>query len=61
MTPLTELSVNGQGLQHAIEQYERRLIQSALAANTGHKGRTAAQLCVDPKTLYRKMKLYGIR
>lgn len=52
--------VNGQGLQQAVSQFERRLIRHALTANAGHKGHTAAYLRVDPKTLYRKIKQYGL-
>lgn len=58
--PFTELNTNRIGLQHAVEQFERQFIQHVLAANAGHKGQTAAQLQVDPKTLYRKIKQYEL-
>jgi transcriptional regulator with PAS, ATPase and Fis domain len=44
-----------------LEQLEREYVQSVLDSNRGHKGKTAKALDIDPKTLYNKMKLWGIR
>lgn len=39
---------------------EKRFILNALNQNRWHKGKTAAALKIDPKTLYTKMKKFGI-
>jgi PAS domain S-box-containing protein len=44
----------------SLEEMERRAIRDVLAANAGHRADTARQLGIDPSTLYRKMKRYGI-
>jgi transcriptional regulator with PAS, ATPase and Fis domain len=44
----------------ALERSEVATIRSALERNRGHRGRTAAELGIDPSTLWRKMKRYGI-
>lgn len=38
-----------------LEQLEQQYIQAVLAANDGHRGRTARILGLDPKTLYNKL------
>ena len=44
----------------SLEEAERLLIQAALAYNQGNRARTARQLGLGRKTLYRKMAAYGI-
>ncbi|MCX7948678.1 MAG: sigma-54 dependent transcriptional regulator [Treponemataceae bacterium] len=44
-----------------IEDIEREHILKVLKEVGGHRGRAAALLGVDPKTLYRKLQSYGIR
>lgn len=39
---------------------ERQAIAEALSANNGHRRRTAEALGIDPSTLWRKMKKYGM-
>jgi DNA-binding NtrC family response regulator len=47
-------------LKVLMEDYERRLILSALAVSRGHQRRAAASLGVLPTTLLEKMKRLGI-
>ncbi len=48
------------GLAQAMDIQEKRFILNALNQNRWHKGKTAAALKIDPKTLYAKMKKFGI-
>ncbi len=48
------------GLQTTIEAFEKQYIARILEQNDWHRGKTAAFLCIPPKTLYRKMKKYGM-
>lgn len=48
--PLAEI------VQHAIEQLEKTVITSMLAATRGNKSEAARLLKIDYKTLYRKLK-----
>jgi PAS domain S-box-containing protein len=47
-------------LQERISHCEKTAIQHSLALHQWHRGRTAAALGIDRKTLYTKMKSYGI-
>ncbi|MBN2126664.1 MAG: sigma 54-interacting transcriptional regulator [Deltaproteobacteria bacterium] len=47
-------------LRKAKETFERRCILEALQQNRWHKGKAAAALRIDPKTLYIKMKKIGL-
>ena len=49
-----------QTLQMQVEAFEKKLLSEALASNNWHRGRTAAQLRVDRKTLFNKIKRYGL-
>jgi DNA-binding NtrC family response regulator len=49
------------GLKTLLEDYERALILSALAAAGGHQRRAAKALGLLPSTLSEKMKRLGIR
>jgi DNA-binding NtrC family response regulator len=51
--------VNASG--KAKEAVEKQLILETLAKTHWHQGKAASLLGVDPKTLYNKMKGYGIR
>jgi two-component system response regulator HydG len=48
-------------LRTALEEFEKQLILEALEQNQGHKGKTAAMLGIDRKTLYTKLKKYGVQ
>jgi len=52
---LTGLSFNA-----AVEAFEKHLLAHALAHNAGHQSRTSDMLQIPPKTLYRKMRKYGL-
>ena len=47
-------------IQRATEDIEKKLILQALKENSWNQQKSATALGVDPKTLYRKMKDYGI-
>ena len=44
----------------SLEEMERRLIEQALDENRGHRRRAARQLGISERTLYRKLKDYGL-
>jgi transcriptional regulator with PAS, ATPase and Fis domain len=46
-------------LYSAIEVFEKRFILNALNQNQWRRGKVAAMLGIDPKTLYTKMKKIG--
>ncbi len=45
-------------LMQAVEEFEKEYIARIIAINRGQKGKTAAMLDIDRKTLYRKLKKY---
>ena len=47
-------------LRDAVENFEKRYIHQVLSLNQGQKGKTAEALNIDRKTLYIKMKKYGL-
>jgi DNA-binding NtrC family response regulator len=47
-------------LRPAVEEFEKQFLRNALAQNDGCKTSTAAMLGIDRKTLYSKLKKYGI-
>ena len=47
-------------LDETLKKQEKRFILNALNQHRWHKGKTAAALKIDPKTLYTKMKKFGI-
>jgi len=52
--------VNEGPLRSRFKDSEAVIIKAALKRNRGHRGKTAAELGIDPSTLWRKMKLLGI-
>jgi DNA-binding NtrC family response regulator len=48
-------------LKSLVEEYERRLIESALIKSDGNQRRAAAALGLLPTTLHEKMKRLGLR
>jgi PAS domain S-box-containing protein len=48
-------------LRRATNDFEKRLILEALNQNRWHRGKVAAALKIDPKTLYVKMKKVGLQ
>jgi transcriptional regulator with PAS, ATPase and Fis domain len=44
-----------------LENIEKKAIEEALVNHAGNRTATAKQLAIDPSTLYRKMKRYGIK
>lgn len=47
-------------LKSLVDAYERRLIESALAATAGNQRQAAARLGLLPTTLHEKMKRLGL-
>jgi len=47
--------------EDSIEEMEIRAIRNALEKSGGHRGRAARILGINPSTLWRKMKRYGIK
>lgn len=56
----TKDSRNPQNLRAAMEEFEKQFILDVLKQNLGHRGKTAAALGIDRKTLYTKLKKYGV-
>jgi transcriptional regulator with PAS, ATPase and Fis domain len=50
----------GMPLQNQMEAFEKTLLSEALAMNRWHQGMTSEKLCIDRKTLFNKMKRYGL-
>ncbi len=50
----------GRNLKTLVEEYERHLIQAALAETAGNQRRAAASLGLLPTTLHEKMKRLGL-
>jgi PAS domain S-box-containing protein len=50
----------GQSLSQTMARFERTVIEKCLEAHRWHRGQTAAALKVDRKTLFIKMKAYGL-
>jgi len=56
-TPAAAAAASAEG---SLEVMERQHIVSTLRQVGGHRGKAAALLGIDPKTLYRKLLSYGI-
>ena len=59
MSELALKNVNGT-LKELVREFERELIESALAASAGNQRRAAASLGLLPTTLHEKMKRLGL-
>ena len=55
-----DLEYDALDLRQAIDEFEKRYIVKMLGQNQDHKGKAAAALNIDTKTLHRKMKKYQI-
>jgi DNA-binding NtrC family response regulator len=51
----------GRPLKEMLEDYERSLVNAALASSGGHQRRAAAALGILPSTLHEKMKRLGLK
>jgi transcriptional regulator with PAS, ATPase and Fis domain len=56
---LSEFDTDG-GLRKAMDAFERQYLVKVLDRNRWHRGKTSSVLRLPPKTLYRKMKKYGL-
>lgn len=52
--------ISAQNLRQAVSEFEKKIILKTLHKNKWHRGKSASKLGIDPKTLYRKMRRYGI-
>jgi DNA-binding NtrC family response regulator len=59
MSDLALKNLNG-NLKELVRDFERQLIESALAASAGNQRRAAASLGLLPTTLHEKMKRLGL-
>lgn len=50
----------GMSLAERVNAHERMIIESCLIRNRWHRGRTAASLGIDRKTLYTRIKAHGL-
>jgi len=51
---------DAQHLRFAVEAFEKQFLRDALAQNHGCKVKTADMLGIDGKTLYTKLRKYGM-
>ena len=59
MSEVALKNVNG-SLKDMVREFERQLIEAALAASAGNQRRAAASLGLLPTTLHEKMKRLGL-
>lgn len=59
--PGETFQTEGLSFNQAVAAFEQSLIARALAQHNGHKGKTSQALRIPPKTLYRKIKQYGLK
>ena len=59
MSEVALKNVNG-SLKDMVREFERQLIEAALAATAGNQRRAAASLGLLPTTLHEKMKRLGL-
>ena len=59
-SPLKDDEIRDEGLRQLVEGYERDMIQAALERNRWNRTKTAAMLKINRKTLFKKIKLYGL-
>ena len=57
---VAEAGQKSRNLRMAVEEFEKQFITETLEQNRGHRGKTAAMLGIDRKTLYTKLKKYGV-
>jgi DNA-binding NtrC family response regulator len=55
-----EIAVANQALQEILEAFEKQVLLKALEQHRWHKVQTAQTLGIGRKTLYRKMKQFGL-
>jgi DNA-binding NtrC family response regulator len=53
-------TAEGLTLEAALEAFERRFLQAALAKNHGNRTRTAAMLGLTPRSIFNKIKKYKL-
>jgi DNA-binding NtrC family response regulator len=57
---MSELALKNASLKDLVKEFERQLIEEALAASAGNQRRAAASLGLLPTTLHEKMKRLGL-
>lgn len=58
--PVENLSLSSHGLKSLMESYEKRLILGVLDKNKWRRQQSAAELNINRKTLFKKMKQHGL-
>jgi anti-anti-sigma factor len=51
---------DGRSLDEVMNEYERKVLQAALEKNGGNRVRTAAELGLTPRSVFNKIKKYGL-
>jgi anti-anti-sigma factor len=51
---------DGRSLDEVMGEYERKVLQAALEKNRGNRVRTAAELGLTPRSVFNKIKKYGL-
>jgi DNA-binding NtrC family response regulator len=57
---MSDLALKSGNLKDLVREFERQMIESALAASAGNQRRAAAALGLLPTTLHEKMKRLGL-
>ena len=58
--PVLETAIESQNLQEALDSFEKQFLRKMLEQHRWHKSHTADALGIGRKTLYRKMKQFGL-
>jgi DNA-binding NtrC family response regulator len=58
--PVFETAIESQNLQEILDAFEKQLLQKMLEQHHWKKTKTAQALGIGRKTLYRKMKQFGL-
>lgn len=58
--PVLETALESQNFQEAVEAFEKQFLRKMLQQRRWHKSETAQALGIGRKTLYRKMKQFGL-
>jgi DNA-binding NtrC family response regulator len=59
--PGFDIDISRTTFQEAVEAFEKEVLKKALLHNDWHRGNTAKQLNIPSKTLYNKIKRYGLQ
>jgi DNA-binding NtrC family response regulator len=58
--PVPAAVPQGVSLDEAMDEFERRVLKAALEKNRGNRTKTAAELGLTPRSIFNKIKKYGL-